>query len=80
MLTKKQPSPSTNPANQLGLIEETDMGILSRFTGTIPGKATFNTSDRPLLIEALTAKIFRNPSIVRCYLFSIKSRTFLNKR
>jgi hypothetical protein len=55
--TKKQPSPLTNPASQFG------SGIdwsrtLGLSTGIISEKAFFNGSDKPQLIDALTATIF----------------------
>ena len=71
ILTKKQPSPSANPANQCGdLIAGSDISGLA--TGVIFVNAAFNLSVKPQFIEALIATIFFNPSSVKCSLFIIR--------
>jgi hypothetical protein len=49
----------------------TKLTTSSLLTGTILEKANFNGSDRPLLIEALSATNLFKPAIDRCSLFKI---------
>jgi len=44
-------------------------------TGIILGKLTFNSSERPLLIEAFIAIIFSSPSGVKCSLLWTKKKS-----
>jgi len=46
--------------------------------GLISEKAVLTWSDKPVFIEALIARIFRNPSIVKCSFNDIKSNACLN--
>ena len=67
---KKQPSPDVNPDNQYGsmILGFFNNGPSNSFFGygTISGNAAFNSSDKPRFIDALSAKISFNPSVVRC--------------
>ena len=66
MLTKKQPSPQTNPANQkgLGIFSLDTIGL---YTG-ITLKEFIKFYDKPKFIQALIDAIFINPSKVKCFL------------
>lgn len=79
IITRKQPSPVTNPATQLGstISWSTTATLGAAITS---GKAAFNFSDNPQLIEALIATISFNPSIFRCSLRLIFSITCLNNK
>lgn len=76
--TRKHPSASANPTSQWGSLISKD-SISGLGIGSILGKAVFNTSVKPLFIEARMATIFRKPSIVRCSFLFINSTTYLNK-
>src|SRR5690606_3523001 len=53
---KKHPSPSINPANQLGSGINT-FAARGLSAGIIPGKESLSLSDKPLFIDALIATI-----------------------
>ena len=57
----KLPSPLVKPANQCGSIacEFSTRGLT---TGTTDGKANLSFSDKPRFIDALMARILRNPA------------------
>jgi len=75
VLTKKQPSPSAKPTNQLGSwISEGIKGVLII---VILGKWSFKELGKPLFIEARILTIFWKPSKVKCSLFSINSNACL---
>ncbi|KAF2135100.1 uncharacterized protein K452DRAFT_212276, partial [Aplosporella prunicola CBS 121167] len=69
--TKKQDSPSANPANQWGLLIPLHSTTGLSF-GTILGKAFFKTSGKPKFKEAFKLKISKRPLLVKCSLRSIK--------
>ena len=77
--TKKQDSPSANPANQWGskipFNSTTDLSF-----GTISGKDFFKISDKPRFKEALMLRISKRPLLVKCSLRIIKSTTSLNNK
>jgi hypothetical protein len=52
--------------------------MLGLLIGVIPGKAAFNSSVRPLFIEAFIDINLFNPSLVKCSLFFMKSIANLN--
>ncbi|OTB09677.1 hypothetical protein K445DRAFT_40564, partial [Daldinia sp. EC12] len=62
---KKHPSPLVKPANQLGSLTLLSKSI-GLAIGVTLGKVSFNSSDKPRLIEALMLSILLNPSLVRC--------------
>ena len=64
--TLKVESPDTNPANQKGFGIPLNL-YLGLFTGTIQGKAFFNSSERPLFRLYFNAKICSKPSCVKCF-------------
>ena len=83
---KKVPSPDTKPATQCLMLEL--LGIFSLeildtsglSTGLILGKAFFILSGKPLFKEALILISSCKPSIVRCFLFLMISKAFLNNK
>ena len=84
ILTRKQPSLNLQKkiritATQLGstISWSTTTGFE---TERISGKAAFNSSDNPQLIDALIATLCFNPSGLRCYLRLIFSITCLNNK
>jgi len=52
--------------------------MLGLLFGVVPGKAAFNSSVRPLFIEALIDTNLFNPSLVKCSLFFMRSTANLN--
>jgi hypothetical protein len=54
------------PANQLGLMFSGTFTI-GLETGFIPGKAAFNSGDKPQFVEARILRILCKPSIERCF-------------
>lgn len=79
ILTKKHPSPLTNPTNQFRSGIDWSF-IISLLTGFTLGKAAFNLSDKPRLIEALRANILWKPFSVKCSLVFIIKNTDLNNK
>jgi hypothetical protein len=59
--TEKQPSPSVNPASQLGsgilLLTAYSLSTKGLNTGFMSGKDSINYLDKPLLIDALIDSI-----------------------
>lgn len=75
----KQPSADTNPASQWGLILS-DNFTVGLGTGITPGKLHFNSSDKPLFIDALILKISWKPFGTRCSFLFINSKADLNNK
>jgi hypothetical protein len=65
------------PANQLGSMFSGTFTI-GLETGFIPGKAAFNSGDKPQFIEARILIILCKPSVVKCSFLFTKSKTCLN--
>ncbi len=71
IVTLKQPSASTNPANQKGFII-LDIDTSGLDIGIILGKALLKSRLKPLFNTAFKATSSNNPFSVRWFLFLIK--------
>jgi hypothetical protein len=68
-----------NPANQKGsgIFLSKTKGL---FIGTISGKSSFSSGNKPKFKDALIATILHIPSFVKCSLFSVKLNACLKSK
>jgi hypothetical protein len=73
-MISKQPSASVKPVSQEGSLISVEKTV-GLSTGMLSGKEENNSFVKPLFIDALMLRIFSKPSLVRCCLLFIISKT-----